>query len=167
MSYFPGDIPFMSKEELRENGIKIPKNATDTNVDDTISRQMAIDAIISFFKLTDYNESAYAVRTVLGDLPPAPPAWPKWISVEEKLPDEHDSIFKRFYGTNKWTDLMFLKRSDDVFVIEVCDGEKQIGVAHTCDGQWRSNIPIINYEVIAWMMPFPNLRNEDGKGNND
>ena len=38
---------------------------------DTISRQAAIDAIISFFKLTDYNESAYAVRTVLGDLPPA------------------------------------------------------------------------------------------------
>lgn len=38
---------------------------------DTISRQAAIDAIISFFKLTDYNESAYAVRTVLGDLPSA------------------------------------------------------------------------------------------------
>lgn len=91
-----------------------------------------------------------------------PPAQLKWISVEEKLPDEHDSIFKRFYGTNKWTDLMFQKRSDDVLVIEICDGEKQVGVAHTCDGKWRSNIPIINYEVIAWM-PFPKLRSEDGR----
>ena len=26
MSYFPCDIPFMSDEELKENGIKIPKN---------------------------------------------------------------------------------------------------------------------------------------------
>lgn len=26
MSYFPEDIPFMSKEELRENGIRIPKD---------------------------------------------------------------------------------------------------------------------------------------------
>ena len=25
MSYFPSDIPFMSDEELRENGINIPK----------------------------------------------------------------------------------------------------------------------------------------------
>ena len=26
MSYFPCDIPFMSDEELKENGINIPKN---------------------------------------------------------------------------------------------------------------------------------------------
>lgn len=26
MSYFPCDIPFMSDEELKENGIRIPKN---------------------------------------------------------------------------------------------------------------------------------------------
>ena len=38
MSYFPEDIPYMSKEELRENGIRIPKDATDTNVGDTISK---------------------------------------------------------------------------------------------------------------------------------
>ena len=25
MSYFPADMPFMSEEELKENGIKIPK----------------------------------------------------------------------------------------------------------------------------------------------
>lgn len=79
---------------------------------------------------------------------------PHWISVEERLPEEYDSIFKRYYGTNKWNDSMFLKRSKDVPVIEVYeDGEKRIGVAHTCDGNWRSNIPTINYEVIAWMNP--------------
>ena len=54
---------------------------------DTISRQAAIDAIISFFKLTDYNESAYAVRTVLGDLPPVTPKQRtgKWIKITNTL----------------------------------------------------------------------------------
>ena len=41
--------------------------------EDAVSREAAINVIISFFKLTDYNESAYAVRTVLGDLPPVTP----------------------------------------------------------------------------------------------
>lgn len=77
---------------------------------------------------------------------------PHWISVEERLPEEYDSIFKRYYGTNKWNDSMFLKRSNDVPVIEVYeDGSKRIGTAHTCDGQWRFNVPIINREVVAWM----------------
>ena len=29
MSYFPCDIPYMSKEELEENGIRIPKDKTE------------------------------------------------------------------------------------------------------------------------------------------
>ena len=30
MSYFPSDIPFMSEEERKENGIKIPKDSENT-----------------------------------------------------------------------------------------------------------------------------------------
>lgn len=32
MGYFPSDIPFMSEEELKENGIKIPKDSNPTHV---------------------------------------------------------------------------------------------------------------------------------------
>lgn len=32
MSYFPTDIPFMSDEEMRKNGIRIPDDVSDTNV---------------------------------------------------------------------------------------------------------------------------------------
>lgn len=41
MSYFPCDIPFMSDEELKENGINIPEDAPDTNVGNIeyVSRQ--------------------------------------------------------------------------------------------------------------------------------
>ncbi len=45
MSYFPEDIPFMSKEELRKNGIRIPKDATDKNVGTTDARQDFMDIV--------------------------------------------------------------------------------------------------------------------------
>lgn len=33
MSYFPSDIPFMSEDELKENGIKIPKRKSELILD--------------------------------------------------------------------------------------------------------------------------------------
>lgn len=47
MSYFPCDIPFMSDDELKENGIHIPKNVSDTNVGkiEYIGKKEAIDAV--------------------------------------------------------------------------------------------------------------------------
>ena len=63
-----------------KNTVDELKSAQPEQCEDAVSRQAAIDAIISFFKLTDYNESAYAVRTVLGDLPSAQPQRTgKWI----------------------------------------------------------------------------------------
>lgn len=77
---------------------------------------------------------------------------PHWISVEDYMPDEHESIFAKYYGTNKWNDSMFINRSDNVLVVEVYeDGSKKVGVAHTCDGEWRYDIPIIKRKIIYWM----------------
>lgn len=36
----------------------------------------------------------------------------EWIPVSEKLPDEHDSIFAKSYGTDKWENL-FLKTTSN------------------------------------------------------
>lgn len=47
MSYFPEDIPFMSKKKLRKNGIRIPKDATDKNVGTTDARQDFMDIVYS------------------------------------------------------------------------------------------------------------------------
>ena len=72
--------------------------------------------------------------------------------VEDYMPDEHESIFAKYYGTNKWNDSMFINRSDNVLVVEVYeDGSKKVGVAHTCDGEWRYDIPIIKRKIIYWM----------------
>lgn len=81
-----------------------------------------------------------------------PSETPHWISVEDYMPDEHESIFAKYYGTNKWNDSMFINRSDNVLVVEVYeDGSKKVGVAHTCDGEWRYDIPIIKRKIIYWM----------------
>ena len=37
MTYFPSDIPFMSEEERKENGIKIPKSKPDIDITDAVS----------------------------------------------------------------------------------------------------------------------------------
>ena len=80
MSYFPGDIPFMSKEELRENGIKIPKDATDTNVGDTISRQAAIMDVESWVAVDEYEK--HLQKKVVEWLKEFPPAEPEIIECD-------------------------------------------------------------------------------------
>lgn len=67
----------------------------------------------------------YAISCV-EDAPAVKPE-PNWIPVSERLPEEHDSIFMRFYGTEKWKEGMFKKVSDEVNVtIEYVNGSKKV-----------------------------------------
>jgi hypothetical protein len=79
----------------------------------------------------------------------------KWIPVEERLPEEQDSIFAQLYGTEKWNDVMFRKTSDEVLVTYLASAKLNVtltGTAHTNDGEWKSDvIRTLGYKVIAWM----------------
>lgn len=78
-----------------------------------------------------------------------------WIPVEERLPEEHDSIFAKWKGTDKWSKSMFEKISGDVNVtVEYEDGERKTITAHTLDGKWVLTNRIIKQKVIAWR-PLP------------
>ena len=78
-----------------------------------------------------------------------------WISVNERMPEEHDSIFAKFKGTGMWSRSMFEKHSKDVLVtVEYPDGERNTETAHTIDGKWRLEAHVLNGTVIAWK-PFP------------
>lgn len=80
----------------------------------------------------------------------------EWIPVSERLPDEHDSIFARLYGTDKWNDAFWRTKSKEVLVtIEYEDGTRIVKSSHTTDGKWTVEKKNINCKVIAWM-PFPN-----------
>lgn len=80
-----------------------------------------------------------------------------WISCSDQMPEEHDSIFAKFKGTDKWKNSMFERTSKDVNItIKFKSGERMVRTAHTIDGEWSCGTIRIHQdaEVIAWM-PFP------------
>lgn len=88
-----------------------------------------------------------------------------WIPISEKLPDEHDSIFARLYGTDKWNDAFWRTKSKEVLVtIEYEDGTRIVKSSHTTDGKWAlEKIATLNeFKVVAWIpFPEPYKENED------
>jgi len=115
---------------------------------DLISRQAAINAVkhawAKGLEPTQYIEA----------IPPAE----RWIPVEEGLPKEHDSIFARFKGTDRWKSNMWEKRSDYVLVtIMFENGYTAVDIASTHDGKWffdQYSVALRRRKVIAWRQ-FP------------
>lgn len=80
----------------------------------------------------------------------------EWIPVSEKLPEEHDSIFAKLYGTDKWDSNLWRTTSNRVLVtVEYNDGTRIVEESHTRDGVWADEKKCINCKVVAWS-PFPN-----------
>ena len=79
----------------------------------------------------------------------------EWIPVTERLPDEHESLFARYKGTDKWRNAMFTTISDRVIVCaEYENGERIIKTANTIEGIWKVKDSFYPCRVTHWM-PFP------------
>lgn len=84
----------------------------------------------------------------------------KWISVDDAMPAEKNSIFAKLKGTDKWNSIMWEKTSDEVIVcIEFEDGTRKTTVAKTHDGIWKLDTKILKMKVTHWM-PLPELPKE-------
>jgi hypothetical protein len=84
----------------------------------------------------------------------------EWIPVSERLPKEHDSIFAKLYGTDKWNNELWRTVSDRVLVtIKYDDGTRIVKESHTRDGEWSDEKRCMNCKVEAWM-PLPNTYKE-------
>lgn len=84
-----------------------------------------------------------------------------WIPVSERLPEEHDSIFAKFKGTNNWKRGMFEKTSKYVIAtVAFDDGTVLVEQAHTTDGIWRTDKKFLGGTVVAWM-DYPEPYKED------
>ena len=84
-----------------------------------------------------------------------------WIPVSERLPEEHDSIFAKFKGTDNWKRGMFEKTSKYVIATVVFDdGTVLVEQAHTTDGIWRTDKKVLGGTVVAWM-DYPGPYKED------
>ena len=97
-------------------------------------------------------EAKEIIRSHMDDIPDN-----NWIPVEERLPEEHDSIFARFKGTDKWNKAMFEKISDEVnATIEYEDGSRKTTTSYTLDGVWKieKEQRIVKQKVTAWQ-PLP------------
>lgn len=85
----------------------------------------------------------------------------EWIPVEERMPEEHDSVFAELKGTDKWYSGMFEKMSDEVIVAcEYGDGTRVTKTSKTIDGSWLIEAEaIFRLKVIFWQ-PLPELYEE-------
>lgn len=84
-----------------------------------------------------------------------------WIPVSERLPEEHDSIFAKFKGTDNWKRGMFEKTSKYVIAtVAFDDGTVLVEQAYTIDGIWRTDKKVLGGTVVAWM-DFPEPYKED------
>ena len=81
----------------------------------------------------------------------------EWIPVTERLPDEHESLFARYKGTDKWRNAMFTTISDRVIVCaEYENGKRIVKTANTVDGVWKVKDIFFPCRVTHWMpMPHP------------
>lgn len=80
----------------------------------------------------------------------------EWIPISERLPEEHDSVFAKLYGTDKWRSELWRTTSNIVIAtIKYNDGMVIVKDAFTHDGEWTVEKRNTNCKVIAWM-PFPN-----------
>ena len=86
-----------------------------------------------------------------------------WIPCEVEMPKEHESMFAKFKGTNRWSGGMFEKTSDEVNVtIELDDGSIITRTTHTIDGKWSVEINSwVKQKVIAWQ-PLPAPYKKEG-----
>lgn len=79
----------------------------------------------------------------------------EWVSVDDRLPDEHESLFARYKGTDKWLNGMFMTISDLVIVCaEYENGRRIVKTANTVDGVWKVENIFHQCRVTHWM-PLP------------
>ena len=81
----------------------------------------------------------------------------RWIPVSERMPEERDSIFAKFKGTDKWKTGMCEKISETV-IVTVCsnDGSHRTTTAHTSNGRWKVDTFLGGEKVVAWKrLPEP------------
>lgn len=95
---------------------------------------------------------------VVKEIPTLPA--PQWIRVEDRMPIEYESVFKKFKSTPKWLAGMYETISNDVnAVVKFEDGTKKIYTLHTADGKW-SHLPILGKPIVTHWMPLPELPEE-------
>ena len=98
--------------------------------------------------IDDADEKREYIKQWLPDLPTVG----GWISVKDRIPEEHPSMFASFYGSEKWNNAMWRNESDRVLVtILFPDGTRTVDKGKLQDGKWKTGVsPVLPQEVTHW-----------------
>lgn len=119
-------------------------------------RLIDADNFIEFMTALEEAGAEYVAFDDLRKFIDEQPKIGEWIPCSERMPEEHESMFAKLKGTDKWKDAMFESTSDEVNVtVEFENGSRKTMTLYTCDGEWKTDLMIVNFKVIAWQ-PLPN-----------
>ena len=140
------ELPFVQPDHNADVSKKV-------DVDDCISRRAVKEKLRAVKEKLKQNLTymrAFGVDRCINliDEIPAVEIEPKWISCEEKMPEED-----LWTGASQQYSYGVL-----MYVLDRSDGDTIIDFGHTIDGKWYSdtaNTYVENYscKVIAWMLP--------------
>ena len=79
-----------------------------------------------------------------------------WISVKDRLPEEHESIFYKFLGTRKWSNSMWKQESEKVLVyVSFPDGTGVVTTGCLHNSDWVTTVSKTLPQTVTHWMPLP------------
>lgn len=80
----------------------------------------------------------------------------KWVSVKDRMPTEHISIFWPLYGRKEWNNAMWREQSDKVLMtVAFEDGTRLVTTGETHDGEWNTSISKTLNPIVTHWTPLP------------
>lgn len=125
---------------------------------DLIDRDALIPRLASVARLARSDQQKALCGRMLFVVQNAPTVEPKqeWISVKDRLPEEHESIFHKFFGTLKWLSTMWKQESDNVLVcVSFPDGTSVVTTGCLHNSDWMTTVSKTLPQIVTHWMPLP------------
>ena len=79
-----------------------------------------------------------------------------WISVKDRLPEKHKSIFYKLLGTPKWSNSMWKQESEKVLVyVSFPDGTGVVTTGCLHNSDWITTVSKALPQTVTHWMPLP------------
>ena len=79
-----------------------------------------------------------------------------WISVKDRLPEEHESMFYKLLGTSKWSNSMWKQESEKVLVyVSFPDGTGVVTTGCLHNSDWVTTVSKALPQTVTHWMPLP------------
>lgn len=79
-----------------------------------------------------------------------------WISVKDRMPKEHESIFYKLLGTPKWSNSMWKQESEKVLVyVSFPDGTGVVTTGCLHNSDWMTTVSKALPQTVTHWMPMP------------